>query len=155
MAIAPKIWAELRAAYESGAYKSVEQLHTEFNKKLLKNCPSLQRIREKCAEEKWSKKACFKEMFRESFEKAGITTDHIVGKVNTLLNAKKAIIIPSNNKEESGMIDFVEDAQAIDKGIKHYTDLVGAKTEEVNVSHSFPTEIKINIITPQKGDDDS
>jgi len=99
MAYSAEIWAELRAAYESGKYGSIRQLHAEFSKKQGKNSkkvPSLKQLTIISTKEKWQKAELKEQVERDmrqevldSLRKQGIDTDRYVKELTELLSSDK------------------------------------------------------------------
>lgn len=50
----PEIWTTIRALYESGQFKSMEELHKHC-KKIISPCPSIDSLRKKSMKEEWDK----------------------------------------------------------------------------------------------------
>lgn len=98
MAYSAETWAELRAAYESGKYGSIRQLHAEFSKKKGKNrktIPGIKQLTLKSTAERWQKAANEPKIIEAQHQKylrmaaeIGMTDKWILEKIHEMVNDK-------------------------------------------------------------------
>jgi hypothetical protein len=159
----PDVWATIKAAYESGKYRSCKEIYNNINilfpNQSLNDLPTLNSIIDKKVHEKWDNKTSSKDLFAAAFERIGIDVDNVAERVKNLMDAEMTKITPSNNTDadgtkESGFAEIVPDQKARIEGIKLYRDFTGTKAAEkseveANLTGSaLPDVIKLELVKP-------
>lgn len=90
----PQEWAEIRAVYEAGIYKSLQQLHDSYRKKN-RRVPSIDRLMQRCAKENWDKASREEELreavhdkFKRIAAEVGLDDKEIVSKIKEMVDDK-------------------------------------------------------------------
>lgn len=154
MAYPAKLWTELKVAYESGQYSSVDDLYKQINDKLRKKYakfPTQDAIRERCTNDNWAKNGLAAEI-EKSFRQKCI--DYLASKdvklhqdlMDKLIAMKEARKVAMAG--ESGPMDMGEDWQAIDKAITQLSkllDLYPAQKTQTEISGEVNHKVIIEI----------
>jgi hypothetical protein len=132
LAFPPALWSEFKQLYQLGEVQSLEEL-LKIPKlvKKYRKLPSFSSLQSRCHKEGWDKQEAVKAselLNRENVLAAlaaRISPEKIVAKIESQLDAKKSVIVPSNVEGEPGMVDFTDDNTAIDKAITQTAKIAG------------------------------
>jgi hypothetical protein len=128
MAYSPKCWAAIRSAYESGQYKSVEEMYAEL-KKNTKKLPCIENVRIRAAAAGWDRKAmqpALDLLTRESVLRelsSRIKPKQIVDAISEQFSAQKAVV--TGYDDGVALSELVQDNQAVDKAITQTAKIAG------------------------------
>lgn len=167
MAYPAQTWSRLKTAYESGKYKSVDEMMSEWEKKG-KKLPTPHAVEKRAVKDGWKKaelapvieKAIQNKMI-EKFAEAGVKDIglEVCGTVRDMLKATRPTIVKGYGEEKEravdgdpdapqGFVAEVEDWQARDKAVTQASKLCGLyAAEKGEINHIFPTGLKMRIAT--------
>lgn len=144
----PKLWSEIKLAYESGEYRGFEHLHEKLSTSY-QQFPAINVIEQRAAKEKW-KKAALLPLIAEKKERNFIETFAALGIDDVAVAARVAQMLVAKKRDTfTGEVE--DDQQAADKAITQFAKLTGAySAEKSDVTMFFPSKIEIETIPTKK-----
>lgn len=140
----PALWAQIRALYESGLYKSVVALHAELSNlpQWKPYIPSLKQMQEKYQNDGWGKSLQsaippYRQQLVDGIIKE-IPPETVVNRLRQMIDKRDVIVDKFGDEHDVGV-----DSNAIDKSLNHIETITGIKQEEKGGSAGIDMRVVI------------